>query len=200
MKPTPPPTRPTVLTSLLCAVLLALCAGPARAEPGMQTVADPNGRYTIRFPQSWEIVSMNAKPLGGEIMRHFNQNFFSMLMAIDPGASAQAPTMLMVMSMELDHAVSPRTFGLMTRESMGKKFEAFNIVQEGTATIAKRPAFYRYFTMLKDGEEFYGVMAYFTVEKTGYIVFGMTQNNPATVRESFGNVSRILETFHPTAK
>jgi len=52
----------------------------------------------------------------------------------------------------------------------------------------------------RDGDEYYGVMAFFTVGKTGYVVFGFTQNNPATVRESFGEVSRVLETFHPTGK
>jgi hypothetical protein len=196
-------TRPRLTGSMICALLVAAFAVPANAnpEPAMRTVTDPNGRYTIKFPQSWEIVSMNAKPVAGEIVNQLGKNFFSMLMAVEPAAPSAAPTMLMVMGMELPVAISPRTFGLMTKESMGDKFKQFTIVQEGTATIAKRPAFYRYFTMQdRDGDEYYGVMAFFTVGKTGYVVFGFTQNNPATVRESFGEVSRVLETFHPTGK
>ncbi len=193
--------RTRLASSVLCALLVAVFSAPVNAEPQMQTVADPNGRYTLRFPASWEVVSMNAKPVAGEIVRQLGKDFFSMLMAIDPGAPSAAPTMLMVMGMELPTAISPRTFGLMTQESMSDKFKAFTIVQEGTATIAKRPAFYRYFTMQDpDGDEYYGVMAFFTVGKTGYIIFGFTENNPVTVRKSFGDVSRILETFRPTGK
>lgn len=197
--------RTRLARSLICAVFVAVCSVPVNAASPMQTVADPNGRYTIKFPPSWQVVSMNATPVAGEIVNQLGKNFFSMLMAIDPGASADAPTVLMVMGMELPRAIAPRTFGLMTQESMGdrlgQRFKAVTVVQEGTATIAKRPAFYRYFTMQdKDGQEFYGVMAFFTVDKTGYMIFGFTENNPATVQKSFGDVSRILETFRPTGK
>lgn len=195
--------RTRLTNTVICALLIAAFSVPAnaKAEPPMQTVADPNGRYTIKFPPSWEVVSMNAKPVAGEIVNQLGKNFFSVLMAIDPGAPSAAPTMLMVMGMELPVAISPRTFGLMTQDSMGEKFKQYTIVQEGTATIAKRPAFYRYFTMQdKDGDEFYGVMAFFTIGKTGYVIFGFTQNDPATVRASFGEVSRVLETFRPTGK
>ena len=193
--------RMRLVAGTLCALLVAVFAVPVRAELPLRTVADPNGRYTISLPMSWEVVSMDAKPVAGEIVRQMGKNLFSMLMAVDPGAPSAAPTMLMVMGMELPTAISPRTFGLMTQESMGEKFRQFALVQEGTATIAKRPAFYRYFTMQDpDGDEFYGVMAFFTVDKTGYVIFGVTENNPATVRKSFGDVSRILETFRPTGK
>lgn len=194
-------THPRLLRNVLWTLLVAAFAAPVNAGPPAQTVTDPNGRYTIRFPASWEVVSLNAKPVAGEIARQLGKNFFSMLVAIDPGASAAAPTVLMVMGMELPTAISPRTFGLMTQESMGEEFKAFSVVREGTATIAKRPAFYRYFTMQdRDGEDYYGVMAFFTINKTGYVIFGFTENNPATVRQSFGEVSRILETFRPTGK
>jgi len=193
--------RTRLASSIICALLLAVCPVPVGAEPQMRTVTDPNGHYTIRFPASWEVVSMNAKPVAGEIVKQLGKDFFSMLMAIDPGEQSAAPTMLMVMGMELPTAISPRTFGLMTQEGMGERFKVFTLVQEGTATIAKRPAFYRYFVMQdKDGVEYYGLMAFFTVGKTGYIIFGFTENDPATIRKSFGDISRILETFRPTGK
>ena len=193
--------RTRLTSTVICALLVAAFSAPAnaKAESSMRIVADPNGRYTIKFPESWEVVSMDAKPVAGEIANQMGKNLFSMLMAVAPGAPS--PTMLMVMGLELPVAISPRTFGLMTQESMGDKFKQYTIVQEGTATIARRPAFYRYFTMQdKNGEEFYGVMAFFTVDKTGYVIFGFTQNDPATVRASFGEVSRVLETFRPTGK
>ncbi|HET9001087.1 MAG TPA: hypothetical protein VFP86_15715 [bacterium] len=188
------------LASSLCGVLLLAASVPASAEPTLRSVTDPNGRYSISFPTSWEIVSMNATPLAGEIVSQMGKNLFSMLMAIDPGASRDAPTVLMVMGMPLERALSPRTFGMITGESMGEKLEGYALVKEGTATIAKRPAFYRYFTMAKQQHELYSVMVYFTVDKTGYMIFGATPNQPETVRKSFGDISQILESFRPTGK
>ena len=187
--------------SICCALLLAASATPAPAAAGMHTVTDPSGRYTINFPTSWEVVSMNATPLAGQIVSQLGSNLFSMLMAIDPGESSTSPTVLMVMGMPLETAISPRTFGMVTSESMGEKLDGYLLVKEGTATIAKRPAFYRYFTMMdKHGENMYSLIVYFTVGKTGYMIFGATRNQPETVRKAFGDISQILETFRPTGK
>jgi len=186
--------------SLACVLLLAASAVPASAQSGLRTVTDPNGRYTISFPTSWEVVSMNATPLAGEIVTQVGKNLFSMLMAIGPGASADTPTILMVMGMPLDKAVSPRTFGMITGESMGERLDGYALVQEGTATIANRPAFYRYFTMTREKRDLYSVMVYFTVGKTGYMIFGATPNRPEIIRKSFGDISQILESFRPTGK
>ena len=180
-----------------CALLLAASGLPAWAQPGTRTVTDPGGRYTISFPTSWEIMSMNATPLAGEIVTKVGKTLFSMLMAIDPGVPAQAPTILMVMGMPLDKALAPRTFGMVTAESMSEKLEGYALVQEGTATIANRPAFYRYFTMVREKRELYSVMVYFTVGRTGYMIFGAAPNQPEAVRKSFREISQILESFHP---
>jgi hypothetical protein len=185
---------------LCCGLLLAASGVPASAQSTLRSVTDPNGHYTISFPTSWEIVSMNTTPLAGEIVTKVGKNLFSMLMAIDPGPSRDTPTVLLVMGVPLDKAVSPRTFGMMTAESMGDRLEGYALVNEGTATIAKRPAFYRYFTMTKQKHELYSVMVYFTVDKTGYMIFGATPNEPGTVRKSFGDIAQILESFRPTSK
>jgi hypothetical protein len=42
------------------------------------------------------------------------------------------------------------------------------------------------------------VMVYFTVGKTGYVVVGAAPNDPATVTQTFAQISGILETFRPT--
>lgn len=194
------PMRTHLARAACCGLLLAAFAIPAGAESGMRPVTDPSGRYTISFPSSWEVVSMNASPVAGEIVSQLGKNFMSMLMAVDPGRSSDTPTLLMVMGLPLETAISPRTFGMITGESMNSKMDKYAVVKEGTATIAKRPAFYRYFTVQEKGHELYAVMVYFTVGKTGYMIIGMTPNQPEIVQKSFGDISRILETFRPTSK
>ncbi len=196
-------THRLLASGICCALLLVVSLTPAfaaSATSGMQTVDDPSGHYTIRFPASWEVVSMNATPLAGQIVSQLGKNFLSMLMAIDPGQSTDTPTVLLVMGIPLETTISPRTFGMVTGESMEDKIDRYALVKEGTATIANRPAFYRYFTMQEKGETLYSVIVYFTVGKTGYMIFGATPNQPETVRKSFGDISRILETFRPTGK
>jgi hypothetical protein len=174
-------------------------AAPAASAP--QTVTDPSGRYTISFPTSWEVVSLNATPVAGQMASYLGKTFPAMLMAIDPGKATNIPAVLMVVGMPMETAVAPRTFGLMTDQSMSERLDGYAMIREGTATIANRPAFYRYFTMQdKHGETLYSVLVYFTVGKTGYVIFGATENQPEAVRKSFGDISRILETFHPTGK
>jgi hypothetical protein len=194
------PMRARLARAACCSLLLAAFAIPAGAASGMRPVTDPTGRYTISFPSSWEVVSMNATPVAGQIVSQLGKNFMSMLMAIDPGRSSDTPTLLMVMGVPLETAISPRTFGMITGESMDNKIDKYSLVKEGTATIAKHPAFYRYFTMQEKGEELYAVMVYFTVDKTGYMIIGLTPNQPETVQKSFADISRILETFRPTSK
>ena len=196
--------RRHLVGGLCCAVLLVVSFTRAEAAPAaspLQTVTDPSGHYTISFPTSWEVVSLNATPVGGQMASSLGKVFPSMLMAIDPGKPTNIPALLMVMSMPMETAVSPRTFGLMTDQSLSERVDGYALIKEGTATIANRPAFYRYFTMQdKHGETLYSVLVYFTVGKTGYVIFGATENQPEAVRKSFGDISQILETFHPTGK
>ena len=46
----------------------------------------------------------------------------------------------------------------------------------------------------------YGVLAFFTVGKTGFAVGGATINDPEHIQKDFTAISQILETFRPSPK
>jgi hypothetical protein len=195
-------TRKRLLRAICCGLLLVASAVPAGAQPaGMQRVTDSKGRFAISFPIGWEVMSMNANMLTGEVTRNLPKDFFSMLMAVDP-ANPESPTVVMIMGFTLPRHVSPQTFGTMMSEPLATgKLERVAVVKEGNATIAGRPAFYRYFTaQTKSGDSLYNVMVSFTAGQDGYLILGVTRNVPETFRRSFDEISQILETFRPIAK
>src|SRR5438309_2194909 len=87
----PAMTRKRLLRAICYGLLLAASAVPAGAQPaGMQRVTDSKGRFAISFPIGWEVMSMNANMLTGEVTRNLPKDFFSMLMAVDP-ANPESP-------------------------------------------------------------------------------------------------------------
>ena len=195
-------TRVRLLCAICCGFLLAALAVPAGAQPaGMKRVTDSKGRFTISFPIGWEVMAMNANVLAGEVTRNLPKDFFSLLMAVDP-ADPGSPTVVIIMGFTLPGQVSPQAFGaLMSQPLLVGKLEGVTVVTEGNATIAGRPAYYRYFTaQTKKGDDLYNVMVSLTAGQDGYLIFGVTRNVPETLRKNFAEISRILETFHPIAK
>jgi len=189
------------LRTLWGLLLLAVLVVPANAQPtGMQRVTDPKGRFTISVPIGWEVMSINAAPLVGALVRDQAKDAFSMLMAMDR-AKPESPTGLVIMGFALPQEITPQAFGtMMSRPLDPKALEHVTVVQEGNATIAGRPAFYRYMTMTKGGEDMYAVMVFFAVGRDGYLIVGVTRNAPETFRRDFAVISRILETFRPISK
>lgn len=194
-------TRKHLLRTVWGSLLLAACVAPANAQPaGMQRVTDPKGRFTISVPTGWEVMSINAAPLAGALVRDQAKDAFSMLMAMDP-SQPESPTGLVIMGLALPQEISPQAFGTMMSQPLHPKaFDQLAVVQEGNATIAGRPAFYRYMTLTKDGHDLYAVMVFFTVGRDGYLIVGVTRNSPETFRRDFAVISRILETFRPIGK
>jgi hypothetical protein len=194
--------RKHLLRTICCGFLLAASVVTASAQPaGMHLVTDSKGRFTISFPIGWEVMSLNANALAGEMARNLPKDYFSMLMGVDP-ADPGSPTAVMIMGFTLPSQISHQTFGtMMSKPLLTEKFDGVAVVKEGNATIAGRPAFYRYFTsQTKKGDDLYNVMVFFTVGQDGYIIFGMTRNVPETFRRNFAEISRILETFRPIGK
>src|SRR5437016_14110703 len=139
-------TRVRLLSTSCCGFLLAALAVPAGAQPGgMKRVTDSKGRFAISFPIGWEVMAMNANVLAGEVTRNLPKDFFSLLMAVDP-ADPGSPTVVIIMGFTLRRQVSPQAFGAMISEPLlVGKLDGVTVDTEGNATIAGRPASYRYF-------------------------------------------------------
>lgn len=179
-------------------VLVAACFVPASAQSGMQPVTDPRGLFTIDIPSDWRVAGsrMSDGVFRGLRTSAVGQNVISTLAAHSLGDDG-APAILAVAAVALPQRVPPAAFGEIVKQQVPS---GWTITQDGRATIAGRDAHYLYFIMHETEYALYMVMAYFNVGQTGFLVVGGTLNEPGPIRKHFATISRILETFHPSAK
>jgi hypothetical protein len=75
-------------------------------------------------------------------------------------------------------------------------FHGYTVVQQGSATIAGRPAYYRYFTWEPNNSApLYQLQAYFTSGRSGFVVTGSTLNDIESIHRDMPLIVRILDTF-----
>jgi hypothetical protein len=169
---------------LLVAVLLGtlLPLGAARSA-GMQYVTDGKGRFRIGFPAGWRV----SVPSGDT----------PAVQGVD-GQSGRPYLNVNVVLERLPQALSPAEYARMAKPLMAATFHEFRVLQEGSARIARRNAYYRYYTWKSNaGSPLYQVQAYFTAGRQGYVITGTTANNPSRVRKDVPVISQIFETFAP---
>ena len=172
-----------LVVAALLGTLLPL--GVARSA-GMQYVADSKGRFRIGFPLGWRV----ALPPGDT----------PAVQGVD--AQSDRPYLNVNVVIEsLPQPLSPAEYARMSKPLMAATFHEFAILQEGPARIARRDAYYRYYTWRSNtGSPLYQVQAYFTVGRRGYVLTGTTANNPNRVRKDVPVIGQIFETFAPYDK
>lgn len=183
----------------LCVALLATALPPsAGAQSGWRPVADPKGLFTIRLPSGWQVADSNLSDVvfRGLKASAAGQYVVSTLAAHSPTDDAQGMGILAVAAVGLPRRVSPAEFGAQFKAEAPSWW---SVTQEGSAHIAGRDAYYLYFVMTQKGITLYMVIAYFTVGRTGFLVMGGTVNDPAAIQKHFATISKILETFQPSA-
>jgi hypothetical protein len=172
-----------VIVTALFASLLP--PGPARSA-GMQYVADVQGRFKIGFPAGWRIVTPSGDTPAVQ------------------GIDARSPRPYLnvnVVIERLPQPLSPVQYARKSRPIMAAAFPEFVILQEGAARIAQRDSYYRYYTWRSNsGWPLYQVQAYFTVGRRGFVLTGTTGNDPRRIQKDAPVISRIFETFTPSAK
>ncbi len=177
------------LASLLVAAALfgaLLLPGVARSA-GMQYVADLKGRFRIGFPAEWQVVTAPGDTpavsgVDAQTDRRFRAN---VNIVVEP----------------LSQPISPAEYARMSKPLMAAMFHEFTILQEGPARIARREAYYRYYTWRSNsGSALYQVQAYFTVGRQGFVLTGTTLNEPSRIRRDVPIISQIFETFTPQTK
>lgn len=186
------------LTGICVVVLVATLLRPAGAQPGWQPVADPKGLFTLRLPSDWKIADseLSAVVFRGLRASATGKYVISTLAAHGPSNDADGAGILAVAAVGLPRRVSPAQFG---EQFKAEAPSSWSVTQEGSAHIAGRDAYYLYFVMTAKGVTLYMVIAYFTVGQTGFLVMGGTLNDPVAIRKHFATISKILETFRPSA-
>lgn len=182
-----------------CVVLLVTALlRPAGAQPGWQPVEDPKGLFTLRLPSDWKIADseLSAVVFRGLRGSAAGQYVISTLAAHGPSNDADGAGLLAVAAVGLPRRISPAAFGAQFKAEAPS---GWIVTQEGSAHIAGRDAYYLYFVMAAKGVSLYMVIAYFTVGRTGFLVMGGTLNDPVAIRKHFATISKILETFRPSA-
>ncbi|HXX37798.1 MAG TPA: DcrB-related protein [bacterium] len=171
---------PRVLTVLAC--LVAAGSGLVQAQsPLAQIVSDPQGRFAMAFPAAWEV----ATRADGVIV----------LVARGPEQSGPRPTVNVAVE-PLPEPMTPAAYAARAERLVAFTFHNYTVVQQGSATIAGRPAYYRYFTWEpNDAPPVYQLQAYFTSGRLGFVVTGSTANEADSVRRDMPAIVQILDTF-----
>lgn len=174
-----------IVTVVLIALVSTTAIGAAVALPAtLQLARDPRGRFKIDFPQDWQVVKREGGP--------------STVVGFSPAPPGQFRANVNVVVEDLAGPVSPAAYGQQARPKMAAAFQDFTVLKEGSATIAHRQAYYRYYTWTRAGTPLYQVQTYFTLGRRAYVLTGTTVNHASRIRRDIPVISQIFETFHPT--
>jgi len=171
-----------ILVALLCATSM----GPAWATaPLVQSIIDPNGRFTMSFPADWKVVTRSEGMVAA--------------LGVGPIEPERRAAISVVVEM-LPSPMSPAVYAANAQRLALVTFHHYTVIQEGEATVAGRPAYYRYFTWEPNvGPTVYQIQIYFTLGQTGFVVTGSTVNDPERIRDDVPVLVQIINTFRVTA-
>lgn len=174
-----------VLAAIVAMLSIAVCE-LAAAQSLTQTIADRKGRFTIDFPDDWHVVS----PAGGVIA----------VLGVATAQEGPNPASVNVVVEDTPQAMSPQTYAALSGRMLRVVFHDYTAIQEGAATIAGLPAYYRYYTWQPNiGRVLYQVQVYFTVGRRGFVITGSTWNDPVYTRRYVPIIAQIIETFRPAS-
>lgn len=173
-----------VAATLFFATVLAPQTAPSAI---MQVASDPNGRFKISFPVEWQVVKTTSGA--------------SRVIGFRPAARGQFRANVNVVVEEVPEPISAAKYAQLAKPKMDAVFNDFTVLKEGSATIARRQAYYRYYTWRPRNQgELYQVQAYITVARMAYVLTGTTMNDPDRVRRDIPIMGQIFETFAPRVK
>jgi hypothetical protein len=173
-----------LLFGIIIALLSIVAPGLADAQSSMHSIADAKGRFTIDFPRDWQVV----RPASGMIA----------VLGVATVPEGPNPASVNVVVEDIPRAISPQTYARLSERMLRTVFHNYTAIEDGAATIAGLPAYYRYFTWQPNiGRDLYQVQVYFTVGRRGFVVTGSTLNDPAHTRKYVPTIAQIIETFRP---
>ena len=173
---------------VVVALVSTAAIAPTAARPaGLQLAADPGGRFKISVPSDWQVVQTKSGP--------------SSVVGFAPAPRGQFRANVNVVVENLATPVSPVIYAHMATPRMATAFPEFAVLKEGSAKVAGRPAYYRYYTWRPDRNGLvYQVQTYFTLGRRAFVLTGTTLNDDARIRRDLPVIARIFETFVLTAR
>jgi hypothetical protein len=178
--------RCRLLSLVLAALVWAAPVPHATAQsPQTQTITDRNGRFTIDFPQNWDVAA--------------RESGMPAVIGLAPGVTGDFRPSVNVVVEDLPRAMSSSTYADLNERTLSAVFHHFTVLEQGPTTVGSLQAYYRYFTWLPNsGRVLYQVQVYLTVGEVGFVVTGTTVNDPESIRRDMPTISQIIATFRPT--
>jgi len=165
------------------AALAALTARPVDAQLSLsQSVKDAQGRFTISFPVDWEVVT---RP----------QGMLAMIGA-GPASVGTRPSVNVVVE-ALPNPMPAKDYAVAADRLARTAFHNYTVIQESSAAVQGRPAFYRYLTWeTNTGVTLYQLQVFLTEGQTGFVVTGSTINDHDRILQDMPLITQIIQTFH----
>jgi hypothetical protein len=174
--------------ALAAALVFALASPAAAATPSriLQVVTDPQSRFKISFPLDWQVVRAKAGP--------------EAVLAFGPGRTRQTRPNVTVVIEDLPRPLSAAAYAATAKPKMRAALPALAIIKEGPATVAHRPAYYRYYTWRRGRTRLEQVQTYFVVGRRAFVLTGTTLDTPERIRHDTPVIAQIFETFVPLSR
>jgi len=183
------PARGAARLALLAVACLGglLIAGVASGDEPlpMQTVRDPQGRFTIDLPAAWQVVTSYRDPA---------------VAAKSPAQSGDLPDTVTVIVRDLPFAISPENCARQVAQLMRLMIHRWETVSEGAVTFSGLAAYSRTYTWrTKTGEDRRSVQTCAVMGRRAFVLIGTTMNTPDRVNDDLPKIVRIMSTFRPVA-
>jgi hypothetical protein len=188
---------------LLLSVRRCLSGVAGAGQPQqIQTVTDRLGRFTVRFPISWEVRSATIQPSRPSPALVSNEAVSIVVGTAPHRASEDWATSLAVTAGILKGPMTPSEMANEVRLGPGPGGEpppATMLLKEGNTTLAGRPAYYRYLAAHDDdtNTDLVHLFGFLPVERVGYVVFGTIKQR--RLKRDTPVVLQIVESLRPAA-
>jgi hypothetical protein len=175
------------VTMLIGMMVAAAAPAPAQTPPDAsstplpQSVSDARGRFTIAFPEDWQVVT---QPQG-----------MVALLGAGPVTGGSRPT-INVVTEALTAPMTPQAYAAAAERLARLTLHNYTVIKESGADVQGRPAYYRYMTWeTNTGVTLYQLQVFFTEGLTGFVVTGSIVNEQDRVLRDIPLIIRIIDTF-----
>jgi hypothetical protein len=164
------------------AALAAMAPRPADAQLTLpQSVKDPQGRFTINFPVDWEVATRAQGIIA--------------LIGAGPANAGTRPTVNVVVE-PLPNPMPAKDYAVAADRLARAAFHNYTVIQESSAAIQGRPAFYRYLTWeTNTGVTLYQLQVFLTEGQSGFVLTGSTINDHDRILADMPLITQIIQTF-----